>query len=192
MGSIDREPVPVIIESPFAGDTDAEIERNLAYLRACMADSFRRGEAPFASHGLYTQPGVLRDADPAERELGIRAGFAWRRRAARTVFYIDLGISNGMQLGLDDARDLVWQDIEFRQLGGVWANGGAGAPVEPGAHLVFCPLCGVSSGLGAVDEDGCCSACGATTCTLGQLRASLLSAGLFVVTAVSFSRLVSE
>lgn len=44
----------VIIESPFAGD----VVRNLRYLRACMRDCLRRGEAPYASHALYTQPGV--------------------------------------------------------------------------------------------------------------------------------------
>ena len=36
----------VIVESPFAGDT----ERNIRYARACLADCLRRGEAPFASH----------------------------------------------------------------------------------------------------------------------------------------------
>lgn len=185
--------MPVIVESPYAGDTDAEVERNVAYLRACLADCFQRGEAPFASHGLYTQPGVLRDRVPAERERGIRAGFAWRRRAARTVAYIDLGITDGMQRGLDDARNLVWQDIEYRTLGGVWTRGGAPAPVELDAHLVFCPVCGVFSGVGAaVDEDGCCSSCGATVCSLAQMRASLLGAGLLVVDAASLSPLPLE
>lgn len=73
----------VIIESPYAGD----IDRNLRYLRACMADCLRRGEAPFASHGLYTQPGVLDDDKPDERKLGIEAGFAWRDVAEMTVVY---------------------------------------------------------------------------------------------------------
>jgi hypothetical protein len=54
----------VVVESPYAGN----IERNLRYLRACMADCLRRGEAPFASHGLYTQPGVLRDELPKDRQ----------------------------------------------------------------------------------------------------------------------------
>lgn len=57
----------VIVESPYAGD----IERNVAYARACIADCLKRGEAPFASHLLYTQPGVLDDGVPAEdRWLG--------------------------------------------------------------------------------------------------------------------------
>ena len=68
----------VILESPYAGD----IERNVAYARAAMRDSLLRGEAPIASHLLYTQPGVLDDqvsrrAAPGDRG---RARMARRRR----------------------------------------------------------------------------------------------------------------
>lgn len=107
---------PVILETPYAGD----IETNLRYLRACMRDCLLRGEAPFASHGLYTQPGVLRDEVPEEREHGIQAGFAWRECATKTVLYTDRGISRGMQWGLQHAADLN-HEIEYRQLGGEWA-----------------------------------------------------------------------
>lgn len=107
----------VIIESPFAGD----LERNARYLDACLLDSLRRGEAPFASHGLYTRPGVLRDSELAERELGIHAGFAFRRVAARTVVYTDLGISEGMKLGIADALR-IGGTVEYRTLGGEWTR----------------------------------------------------------------------
>ena len=76
----------VIIESPYAPSADHTIEDHLRYLRACMADSIHRGEAPYASHALYTQPGVLRDGVPEERTLGIGAGFAWRQCAETSVF----------------------------------------------------------------------------------------------------------
>jgi hypothetical protein len=109
-----RRPI-VIVESPFAGD----LERNARYLDACLSDSLRRGEAPFASHGLYTRSGVLRDAVPAERELGVQAGFAFRRVASLTVVYADLGISGGMQRGIDDANEHDCR-IEYRKLGGEW------------------------------------------------------------------------
>jgi hypothetical protein len=62
----------VILESPFAGD----VERNVRYARACVRDSLLRGEAPIASHLLYTQPGVLNDDIEAERQHGIDAGLA--------------------------------------------------------------------------------------------------------------------
>lgn len=35
-------------ESPYAGD----VNLNLRYLRAAMADCLRLGESPYASHGL--------------------------------------------------------------------------------------------------------------------------------------------
>ena len=117
----------VIIESPFAGKTEHEREPKLRYLRACMRDSLLRGEAPFASHGLYTQPGVLDDNVPAEREHGIQAGFAWRNVADGTVFYHDLGWSRGMLAGWEDAKMASRSSrsphlaIECRLLGGEWA-----------------------------------------------------------------------
>ena len=45
----------VIVESPYAAKDQAGIEANLAYARKAMADCFKRGEAPFVSHALYTQ-----------------------------------------------------------------------------------------------------------------------------------------
>lgn len=63
----------VVVESPYAGN----VERNLAYARACLHDCLLRGEAPIASHLLYTQPGVLDDDRPEERKLGIEAGLVW-------------------------------------------------------------------------------------------------------------------
>ena len=92
--------IPVILESPYAGD----IERNVNYARACMRDCLLRGEAPYASHLLYTQPGVLKDEIPNERKLGIEAGFTWRAVAEKTVGYTDYGISSGMKLGIEDAE----------------------------------------------------------------------------------------
>jgi hypothetical protein len=87
---------PVVVESPYAGN----VEQHLAYLRAAMADCISRGEAPFASHGLYTQPGVLLDSIPEERAKGIAAGEAYARLVAEAggprVFYVDLGWSRGM------------------------------------------------------------------------------------------------
>lgn len=82
----------VLLESPYAG----EVDRNVAYARRCVRDSILRGEAPIASHLLYTQEGILNDNDPRERALGIAAGHAWREAAECVVFYIDHGWSPGM------------------------------------------------------------------------------------------------
>ncbi len=83
----------VVIESPYAGDVDA----NTAYARACVADSIARGEAPIASHLLLTQPGILRDDVPAERRRGIGAGHAWIDVADVVALYVDRGMSRGME-----------------------------------------------------------------------------------------------
>lgn len=99
----------VTVESPFAarkvdGSWDAEgVEENLRYVREAMRDCLLKGEAPYASHALYTQPGVLNDQVPEERKLGMGAGFAWNECSAKSVFYLDRGWSSGMAAGLENA-----------------------------------------------------------------------------------------
>lgn len=93
----------VIIESPYAGTLEI-IDRNVRYARAACADCFARGEAPWASHLLYTQPGIWRDEIEEERALGIEAGLVWGTAAAATVVYLDLGLSRGMEIGIRRAR----------------------------------------------------------------------------------------
>ena len=102
----------VILESPFAGD----VEKNLEYARKCMRDCFLKGEFPFASHLLYTQEGVLDDMNKEERKLGIEAGLCWGKFASKTVVYTDLGISEGMRLGVERAEE-VGRVVEYRELG---------------------------------------------------------------------------
>lgn len=115
--NLPQEWTTVVVESPYAGD----IEKNKRYLRACMRDCILRGEAPYASHGLYTQEGVLRDEVPEERKLGIEAGFAFRSRLQKTVVYTDLGYSTGMKYGIKHAEE-IGHPIEYRQLGGEWSQ----------------------------------------------------------------------
>jgi hypothetical protein len=147
----------VIIESPFAPQTplfegehegggshkmcrkclneerrEWESACNARYLDACLLDSLRRGEAPFASHGLYTRPGVLDDLKPEERRLGISAGFVWRAVAQATVIYTDLGWSEDMRAGERDAKRLraliieqQFHPIEYRTLGPDWDKKGS-------------------------------------------------------------------
>lgn len=112
-----RRLIRVVIESPFAGNWD----KNLAYLRAAMHDCLIRGEAPYASHALYTQPGVLDDDKPEERKLGMEAGFTWGEVAQKVVIYTDLGISGGMRDGIERAGAR-GQIVEHRQLEGVWRD----------------------------------------------------------------------
>ena len=111
-------PRRVIIESPYAGPDVVAMARNVAYARAALADSLGRGEAPMASHLLYTR--ALDDDDPARRAAGIAAGLAWGEVAAATVVYADLGISPGMAQGIEAAR-LAGRLIEERRLP-AWAG----------------------------------------------------------------------
>lgn len=99
----------VILESPFAGD----VEANTEYARRCLRDSLLRGEAPIASHLLYTQPGVLDDNIPVERQHGIDAGLAWKKVADKSVVYTDRGVSRGMEYGIA-AAESAELPIEYR------------------------------------------------------------------------------
>ena len=103
----------VILESPYAGDVGA----NVAYARECVRDSLQRGEAPIASHLLYTQPGILQDGVLEERKWGIDAGLAWGAVADATVVYVDKGTSTGMQYGIDRAEK-EGRTVEYRTLNG--------------------------------------------------------------------------
>lgn len=111
----------VILESPYAGN----IKANIRYARRCIRDSLARGEAPIASHLLYTQPGILRDEVPEERKWGIDAGLAWRGVAEASVVYTDRGISDGMRYGIKAAEE-AGIPIEYRQIGSepenVWSS----------------------------------------------------------------------
>lgn len=101
----------VVVESPYAGDVDANVE----YARRCVRDCLARGEAPIASHLLYTQPGILDDEIPEERRKGIDAGLAWLRCADASVVYTDRGVSRGMEYGIEAAR-AAGIPVEFRSV----------------------------------------------------------------------------
>lgn len=99
----------VVLESPYAGD----IEANVAYARRALKDCLSRGEAPLASHLLYPQ--VLDDTHKGERHKGIVAGLEWMRHAEAVVVYTDLGLSPGMVDAIAHAK---WLGIpvEYRKI----------------------------------------------------------------------------
>jgi hypothetical protein len=111
----------VILESPYAGRGGWLRQalgrwRNVRYARRCVRDSLARGEAPIASHLLYTQRGILDDACPIERQRGIAAGLAWGAAAEATVVYLDRGMSKGMRAGIAHAK-AAGRPVEYRVLG---------------------------------------------------------------------------
>jgi hypothetical protein len=105
----------VVIESPYKG-TAKEMKINEIYGEFCMHDCLvNHKESPYASHLLYTRKNVLRDWIPDERKLGIEAGFYWRDVSEQSNFYVDLGITDGMNLGIDDCNDKS-KEFELRSL----------------------------------------------------------------------------
>lgn len=116
----------VIVESPFAGDMEAN--RHYA-IRAC-ADCFRRREVPFASHLIYPQ--MLNELNLEERERGITAGYEFWPLAGKIVFYMDRGMSPGMERAWKRAgaqnleREQRWMEIG-KTLN--WPSGKQGEPV---------------------------------------------------------------
>jgi len=79
-----------------------------------------REEAPWGSHLLYPQEGILRDDVPEERTHGILAGLAWSECAEVCVVYIDRGITEGMRKYGIPGAEKKGQPIEYRRLGGEW------------------------------------------------------------------------
>ena len=88
--------------------------RNHRYALACMRDSLRRGEAPYASHVMFDRRGLLNDAAPDERVRGMQAGFLWGQAAAVRAVYCDRGITDGMRAGIASAP--AGQTITYRWL----------------------------------------------------------------------------
>lgn len=109
----------VIIESPYAGETPEDLQRNIRYCRAAMRFCLLQGVAPYASHVLYTQPGVFDDTDPDERNKGIEAGQAIGDRMDETWVFIDLGTSRGMKYGIDRA-EAKGRPVRYIELGETW------------------------------------------------------------------------
>lgn len=119
--NMDKNPCPVIVESPYSGD----IELNIYYARLCMLDSYKRNEAPFLGHLLYTQISkdmkdeFLHDEDEQKqlfgREHGLLCNYVWREKAKKTIFYTDLGWSSGMKQALEECYFLI-QPMEERKI----------------------------------------------------------------------------
>jgi len=111
----------VDVETPYMGKNEDEVRRNLLYARACVRDCLLRGETPFASHLFFTQPGILDDNVQTEREMGIDAGkiLIESLPGIVTVVYQNLGISKGMQYGIDRATKNS-RIIEYRLLEDKW------------------------------------------------------------------------
>lgn len=82
-----------MVESPLSGDFDRNRRYAVAIMRDCLLN---HGEAPYASHLLYTQ--MLDDENVDERRLGMEAG-------------IDRARARGAEIVYRSLPD--WEDMEF-------------------------------------------------------------------------------
>ena len=92
-----------VVESPCSPSNGYSLERNLAYARLCCLDVTRMGHWPYASHVFFCQ--FLDEMNPSEREIGIASGFEWGKLADICAVYQDLGVSKGMRLGIEMAKN---------------------------------------------------------------------------------------
>ena len=111
--SIIPPPKLVIVESPYRATAYYSQEQHKLYLLHCLADCYKRGESPFASHHLA--PEVLNDDDEYERALGIRCGLAWGKYADCVAVYSDLGVGPGMKQAIEYYKKMN-KPIEWRHL----------------------------------------------------------------------------
>lgn len=114
-----RLPRVIQVESPYSTSNGKSIEENLEYARKAMWSILVMGDTPYASHLLYTQPGVLNDAIPEERELGIQAGLEMYRQKksdACAIFVengITLGMLHGIKVALENEIPVEFRSIAF-------------------------------------------------------------------------------
>jgi len=111
----------VDVETPYSPGEKGMLEQNLLFARACVGDCFMRGEVPFASHLFFTQPGILDDDVPEERERGILAGkdLIEALPGVTTVVYTKLGVSSGMRYGIQRAKE-AGRKTEYMELEEGW------------------------------------------------------------------------
>lgn len=104
----------VIVESPYFNKNSNIIVYNKMYAFYCLKDCLiNHNESPYASHLLYTK--FLDDNFPEQRSLGIEAGLLWSKLVNKTVLYVDLGISSGMNYAYNRAIEEK-RKVEFREL----------------------------------------------------------------------------
>lgn len=105
----------VLIESPLSESNGEPFFKNIYYAQMCMLYALRCGAAPMATHLEWTQcPGAKQifvpDDDTENLNIGrnnaLIAGDKIRSMVEEVWIFTDLGISSGMQHGIDHARQI--------------------------------------------------------------------------------------
>lgn len=104
----------VIIESPYSNDDLTMVNRHTLYAKQCLKDSFKRGEAPFSSHILYSD--ALNYRVRIDKDIGLISHVSWIAVCDLVAVYVDFGLSEGMQLAVNVAK-IKHKRIEYRTIG---------------------------------------------------------------------------
>ena len=94
----DKNRRKVYVASRYAGNVEANVKAATRYCRQVID----RGYMPIASHLLYPQ--ILRDDDPAERELGMLFGLALLRDCDEVWVFGE--VSPGVAREIEEAKRL--------------------------------------------------------------------------------------
>ena len=94
----DKNRRKVYVASRYAGNVEANVKAATRYCRQVID----RGYMPIASHLLYPQ--ILRDDDPAERELGMLFGLALLRDCDEVWVFGE--VSPGVAREIEEAKQL--------------------------------------------------------------------------------------
>lgn len=105
-GEMSREKL-IYIASPYAGD----IETNTAFAKKACWYAIHQGHTPIAVHLLYPQ--MLDDAEPTEREIGLRLGHRVLE-VCDELWLCGGRVSSGMAREIEEAQRL---GIPIRQIG---------------------------------------------------------------------------
>lgn len=105
-----------IILSPFMAEDPSKANAMARYAKRCVQDSILKMEAPVASHYFYYE--VLNSNLSIDRDIGLQSQLAWIPHADLVVAYIDMGVTQAMDLALGVAK-LANKKIEFRKIGKV-------------------------------------------------------------------------
>lgn len=100
----------VYVVSPYAGDVRGNIEAAKRYCRFVI----KKGYMPIAGHLLY--PRILKDDDPAERELGLMFGLSLLALSDEVWVFTANGVSDGMKQEIHEAKRLKKTVRTFREV----------------------------------------------------------------------------
>lgn len=104
----------VVLVSPFMAEDYTKANMAKRYADRCTKDSVNKQEAPLVSHSFYYD--VLNVKNPIERDIGLQSQLSWIKHAELVAVYVDLGITPGMRVAINNAI-LLSKRIEYRTIG---------------------------------------------------------------------------